>query len=150
MKNHILLFSLATSILVSCGSSKGTTTSSGKITNYYATTTENIMKLTTGMSVEEVTTALDCEPTDFYSNVKNGEKILVYKYRKTYQNVPANKKEDEKYLRGDKPVYPTKDEGNLYVVFDSKTNKLLNYITDSGRASGAKEINESLKIKYKN
>lgn len=149
MKNYILLFFVASALLVSCRLQKTAAPSSSKIINSYATTTENILKLTTGMSLDDVNRTLNCEPTDFYSNVNNGEKIVVYKYRKNLQSVPVNQKDDAKYLRGGKPVYQT-EEANLYVVFDSKTNKLVNYITQSGRDSGVKEINDALKIKYKN
>ena len=61
--------------------------------------------------------------------------------------MPTSAKNNENYLRGGTPVY--KDESNLYAVFDSKTNELIYYITDSGRKMGKNELNEALKLKLK-
>ena len=63
----------------------------------------------------------------------------------SYQEVPLKARNNEEFLRGGKAVY--KDESNIYIVFDAKTNKMVYYITDSGRKSGKKEINEALKFK---
>ena len=43
------------------------------------------------------------------------------------------------------PAIPTNVVGN--VIFDSKTNKMIYYITDAGRKSGKSEINDALKLK---
>lgn len=118
-----------------------------QVINNYATTTENIFNLSVGMSLDDVSRTLKAEPTDIYSNVKEKQKIVVYKYRKNYQEVPTKNKDDENYLRGGKKVF--KDEKDLYVVLDSGTNKLLYFVTESGRKSGKSELNESLKIKLR-
>ena len=52
---------------------------------------------------------------------------------------------DEQSLRGGSKRY--KDENNLYVVFDATTNKMLYYVTEKGRKSGSKKLNEALKLK---
>lgn len=118
-----------------------------QVVNNYATTTDNIFNLSVGMSLDDVSRTLKCEPTDIYSNIVDNQKIVIYKYRKNYQEVPTKSKDEANYLRGGKKVF--KDESNLYVVLDSKTNKLLYFITDSGRKSGKSELNQSLKVKMK-
>lgn len=120
----------------------------GQVLNNYATTTDNIFNLALGMSLDDVTKTLKAEPTDLYSNIIENQKIVVYKYRKNYQEVSKKAKDDATNLRGGKKVF--KDESNLYVVLDSKTNKLLYFITDSGRKSGKSELNQALKVKRKN
>lgn len=146
MKKYFYISLVAASMIgVGCKSGQMAATSSKGINNY-ATTTENMMNLSSGMSVGDVSRTLNCEPTDIYSNIADNEKILVYKYRKNFQNVPMAKENTEEFLRGGKPVFS--DESNLYVVFDSKSNKMLYYITESGRGSGEKEISNALKIKY--
>ncbi|MBM3454398.1 MAG: hypothetical protein FJX80_04535 [Bacteroidetes bacterium] len=148
MKNYIFIALAASTFLVSCKPKKTAAPSSSKIINNYATTTDNIFNLSNGMSLEDVRRTLDCEPTDVYYNLKNNQKVLVFKYRKNYQKVPVKQKDHEKFLRGGKPLY--KDEDNLYTVFDSKTNKLQYFVTDSGRKAGKREIMEALKLKLKN
>jgi len=118
-----------------------------QVVNNYATTTEYIFNLSAGMSLDDVSRTLKSEPTDIYSNIVENQKIVVYKYRKNYQEVPTKSKDDANYLRGGKKVF--KDESNLYIVLDSKTNKLLYFITDSGRKSGKSELNQALKVKLK-
>jgi len=147
MKNYIYIIIATSTLLVSCRAIKTGGPSSSKILNNYATTTEGIFNLSYGMSFEDVQLTLNCEPTDFYYNLKNNQKVVVFKYRKNYQKVPLNQKDHTDYLRGGKPIY--KDENNLYTVFDSKTNKLQYFITDSGRKAGKGEILEALKIKMK-
>jgi hypothetical protein len=118
------------------------------IKNNYATTTDSIFNLRAGMTLDEVSKTLKSEPTDVYSNIVDNQKIIIYKYRKNYQQVPTKKLDAAEYLRGGKSIY--KDESNLYVVLDSKSNKLLYFITESGRKSGKTELNNVLKIKLKN
>lgn len=140
MKNiFFIALSLVMTVLYSCAPAK--------VLNNYATTTEEIFKLDKGMSVSDVNSVLKSEPKDIYSNTVGSTKVLVYKYRLGYQKVPTNARNNEQYLRGGTPVY--KDESNLYVVFDSKTNEMLYFITDSGRKMGKNELNEALKVKLK-
>lgn len=146
MKKYLIISVTALLALNSCKSPQVAETSS-KVVNNYATTTENIVKLEAGMTLSEVNESLDCEPTDLYSNIQNNEKIVVYKYRKNYQEVPVKQKDHEKYLRGGKPVFM--EESSLYVIFDSKSNEMKYFITDSGRKSGKNEINAAWKLKLK-
>ena len=138
-KQHIIYIGFLTLALISCGPAK--------VLNNYATTTEEIFKLEKGMSVSDVNSILKSEPKDIYSTTAGQTKVLVYKYRHNYQKVPTSAKNNENYLRGGTPVY--KDESTLYAVFDSKTNELIYYITDSGRKMGKNELNEALKLKLK-
>lgn len=124
-----------------------TSCSMGKVVTNYCTTTENILMLNQGMSLQDVISALKVDPKDFYSNIVDGTKIVSFKYKRQYQQVPTKNKDDESFLRGGTPKY--KEEGNLYVVFDSKTDKMLFYITDSGRKFGQKEINDALKLRIR-
>lgn len=147
MKKYFVISGIITLGLISCKSKQAAEPAPKKIINNYATTTANIIKLEAGMMLSEVNQTLNCEPTDFYSNVDNNEKIVVYKYRKNYQAVPVKQKDQEKYLRGGKPLYM--DESSLYVIFDSKSNEMKYYITDSGRKAGKNEINTAWKLKLK-
>jgi hypothetical protein len=141
MKTISFLYIIGLSlVLFSCGLFRST-----KVTNNYATTTEQIFNLEQGMTLPEVSTTLKSEPKDVYANIETKTKIVVYKYRLNYQIVPLKAKNDEQYLRGGQSVY--KDEGNLYVVFSSDKNEMLYFITDNGRKMGKRELNEALKIK---
>jgi len=99
------------------------------------------------MSVSDVNSVLKSEPKDIYSTTAGQTKVLVYRYRHVEQKVPKRARDNENYLRGGTPVY--KDEASLYAVFDSKTNELIYYITESGRKMGKNELNEALKLKLK-
>ena len=137
MKKFVLYTFALVGLMTSCASSK--------VLNNYATTTENIFNLKEGMTLSEVKTTLNAEPKDVYSNTVNQTKIVVFKYRLSYQEVPLKARNNEEFLRGGKAVY--KDESNIYIVFDAKTNKMVYYITDSGRKSGKNEIKDALKFK---
>jgi len=50
-------------------------------------------------------------------------------------------------LRDGNSVYS--DESDLYVIFDSKTNNMLYYITQSGRNTAFREILQANKLKLK-
>jgi len=138
MRNINLIIVAIGLLLASCKSAK----------NNYATTTECIFNLRAGMTLEDVSKTLKSEPTDVYSNIVENQKVIIYKYRKNYQQVPTKKQDAAEYLRGGKSVY--KDEANLYIVLDSKTNKMLYFITDSGRKAGKSELNHALRVKLKN
>jgi hypothetical protein len=137
MKKRLLYAFIVVGSVYSCASSK--------VLNNFATTTDNIFRLEEGMTLNEVSTTLSVDPKDVYSNTVNQTKIVVFKYRLNYQEVPLKAKNNEECLRGGKAIY--KDESNLYVIFDSKTNKMIYYITDAGRKSGKSEINDALKLK---
>ena len=113
----------------------------------YCTTTEYIYQLRKGMTLNEVNTLLRIEPKDFYYSVKDGSKVVTYKYKLNYQQVPSNKRDRAEYLRGGEGVF--KEEGTLFVIFDAKTNQLQRYITDSGRASATKLLRNEQVLKIK-
>jgi hypothetical protein len=113
----------------------------------YCTTTEYIYQLRKGMTLNEVNTLLRVEPKDLYFSAKDGSKIVTYKYKIAYQEVPTEKKDRADYLRGGEGHY--KDEATLYVVFDAKNNQMLRYITDSGRSSSTKLLRNEQVIKLK-
>lgn len=141
MKTKSFLYIIGLSVvLASCGLFR-----SSNVSNNYATTTEQIFNLEQGMTLPEVSATLKSEPKDVYANIETKTKIVVYKYRLNYQEVPLKAKNDEQYLRGGQSVY--KDEGNLYIVFSSDKNEMLYFITDNGRKMGKRELNEALKIK---
>lgn len=113
----------------------------------YCTTTEYIYQLRKGMTLNEVNTLLRVEPKDLYFSAKDGSKVITYKYKINYQQVPSEKRDKADYLRGGEGIY--KDEGTLYVIFDAKTNQLQRYITDNGRSSAAKLLRNEQVIKLK-
>lgn len=143
MKNRILksIGLLSAVWLLSC-----LNTQAQSITNY-CTTTEYIYQLRKGMTLNEVNTLLRVEPKDLYFSAKDGSKIVTYKYKIAYQEVPTDKKDKADYLRGGEGHF--KDEATLYVIFDAKTNQMVRYITDSGRASSTKLLRNEQVIKLK-
>lgn len=97
------------------------------------------------MYLNEVSTTLGVDPKDVYSIIETQTKVLVYAYKLEHQQINAKLEKDEQSLRGGSKRYI--DENNLYVVFDATTNKMLYYVTDKGRKSGSKKLNEALKLK---
>ena len=147
MKNHLILLIILISFLTSKCSCSRRVFSSAKTINNYATSTDKMFDLTPGMSLDEVKKTLDCVPTDFYSNIRNDQKILVFKYRKNYQSFLPAVPRYLSSLREGNSVYS--DESDLYVIFDSETNNMLYYITQSGRNTAFKEILLANKLKLK-
>lgn len=104
-------------------------------TNYCATT-ENIWKLEKDMSLAQINATLGVEPYDVYINDQTHNKVLVYKYRLRTQDPSVTNQSgtyDEGALRNSEELFLSRDEKNLYVILDSKSNKLQQYITDTGR-----------------
>ena len=113
--------------------------------NYPCTTVEKIFNIHQGMYLNEVSTTLGIDPKDVYSIIETQTKVLVYSYKLEHQQINSKLEKDEQSLRGGSKRY--KDENNLYVVFDATTNKMLYYVTEKGRKSGSKKLNEALKLK---
>lgn len=113
------------------------------IPNY--TTIPEIYNLKKGMTMDKVNGALGVGPYEFYTNFYDGNKVLVYKYKKTYQVVPLNSQDNRENLSGGPERF--KNEGNLYVVFDQKTDAMEYFITTSGRKLARKIVNESNQLK---
>jgi hypothetical protein len=120
MKNLLILFT-AVVLLSSC--------KSAMIYNY--TTVKEIYDLKKGMSMSEVNSSLKVSPYEFYTNFEDGNKVLAYKYRRTYQKVMMGS--EVKKLNGQAIRY--KDDEDLYVIFEPKNNSMLYYATGLGRKS---------------
>ena len=109
------------------------------------TTVEKISNLHEGMLVAEVSNTLGVDPKEVYSIIENQTKVLLYSYKLEYQQINAKREKYQESLRGGSPRF--KDENDLYVVFDARTNKMLFYVTDKGRKLGSKKMKEALKIR---
>lgn len=110
-----------------------------------STTIEKIFNLHEGMLVTDVANTLGVDPREVYSIIENQTKVLVYTYKHEYQRINAKREKNQESLRGGPQRF--KDENDLYVVFDARTNKMLFYVTDKGRKLGSKKMNEALKLK---
>jgi hypothetical protein len=107
------------------------------VSTNYCTSTENIWKLEKDMSLAQINAVLGIEPYDIYINDQSHNKVLVYKYRIRTQDPAITNQSatyDSEALRNQEELFLSRDEKNLYVVLDSKTNKMLQYITDAGRS----------------
>jgi len=107
------------------------------VSTNYCTTPENIWKLEKDMSLSQINATLGVEPYDIYINDQSHNKVLLYKYRLRTQDPSISNQSgtyDEGALRNQEELFLSRDEKNLYVVLDSKTNKMLQYITDAGRS----------------
>lgn len=69
--------------------------------------------------------------------MENNEKVIVYKYKHTYQRVRGKYYELEKLNDGDELEYY--DESDLYVVLNAQNDKLKYYYTTAGMKS-AKDL----------
>ena len=141
MKNFTLktIFALLLVTLYSCKDTK-------VLTNY-CTIPSKIYNLKSGMSIDDVNTTLGVGPKDVYAVVENKTKVLTYKYKLEYQQVASARKNNEDRLRGGDQRFD--DEKTLYCVFDASSNKLLNFISESGRSSASKAIGVSLRFRLK-
>lgn len=131
MKNILILLSAAV-MLVSCKSTM----------IYNHTTVQDIFGLKKGMSMQDVNTSLKVLPYEFYTNFEDGNKVLAYKYKKTYQKVTSGS--EIKKLNGESLRY--KDDDDLFVIFDQKNDDLLYYITNTGRKSAKGILANSNKL----
>jgi hypothetical protein len=113
----------------------------------YCTNVEGIFKLHDGMTLDEISAALNVQPTDFYYALDDKYEVVTYTYRRNYQLVLRDEINDEASLRGGSSRY--KDEQTLFVILDANTKKMIYYITEPGRKKAAKEINYSLLYKLK-
>ena len=124
-----------------------TSCKNSKVLTSYSTNVEGIFKLHDGMTLDEVSSALNVQPTDFYYALDNKYEVVTYTYRRNYQLVARDRVNDEASLRGGPARY--KDEQTLFVILDANTKKLIYYITEPGRKKAAKEINYALLYKLK-
>ena len=100
------------------------------VSTNYCTTPENIWKLEKDMSLAQINATLGVEPYDVIINDQTQNKVLIYKYRLRTQETDAN---DENQLRNYNETFVSRDEIDLYVILDSKSNKMQQYITSTGR-----------------
>lgn len=107
------------------------------------TSVEEIYTLQTGMSLAQVNQALGVTPHEFYTNFQDGSKVVEYKYRRQYQQVSSSRL--PYVLNEGRESY--RDEESVFVVFDSKSGKMLNYITSSGLKSATVELNNGNNLK---
>ncbi len=135
MRNFLILFAL---FLTISGCSKKI------IPNY--TTVQEIYNLKKGMSLDRVNATLGIGPYEFYTTFEGGDKVLVYKYKKQYQLIPSNELNDREGLSGG-GTERYKNEGDLYIVFDQKTNEMVYFVTTKGREIAKKIINESNQLR---
>ena len=137
MKNlHIAFLSLIILWCIGCG----TTSQEALIVSPYYTSTAKIFNLKSGMSLDDVSSTLGIEPYDIYADAENGEKILVYKYRKFFEKDKKYKNTQDYLTGGGKDHYD--GDFNLYVYFDNYS-KMISFITEEGREDGEKIIRSS-------
>ena len=111
----------------------------------YCTTPENIWKLEKDMSLAQINATLGVEPNDVFLNDQSHSKVLVYKYRLRTQLTDSD---DENQLRNYNEYFVKRDEKDLYVVLDSKTNKLVHYMTETGRQNADDVQKRAVYFKY--
>jgi hypothetical protein len=107
--------------------------SSCRVVPYY-TTVKNMTQIKIGMKLDVVNSTLGINPHDYYLDVNNGKKIMVYKYKHRYHKVLKMEVPRERGLAGGSPRY--RKPSNAYFVFDQNSGKLEGYITDLGRKNG--------------
>lgn len=109
------------------------------------TTVEEMYKLEKGMSKEQVNTTLGIKPHEFYTSFDEAHTAVVYKYKKQFQKVKRDSVYETKNLAKGGTEY-FKNIGNLYVLFDSDSDKMDYFITTSGRKSATNVIAQSRSI----
>lgn len=116
--------------------------------NPYYTTVEKMYNLEPGMTVTDINKALGVNPYEIYMDVNNGNRVLVYKYKKRHQKIPVNKQNKEEFLATSSERYL--EEGSIYMIFSPKDNKLISYYTTSGRNRGLDELiwEDKMKLVY--
>jgi hypothetical protein len=135
MKKQIILILLAFTSVICC---------KAQILDN-CTTIEEIFKLNKGMSFQTVSNTLGVQPYEFYVNFENGNKVVVYRYMKQYQEVASKDVNARKGLTGGKEKF--KGASDLYVVFDTPTGEMLFYITDLGREKAGEILGSSNQLK---
>ena len=106
----------------------------------YYTTVKKMTQIRTGMKLDAVNSTLDISPHDYYLDVNNGKKIMVYKYKHRYHKVLKMEVSKERGLAGGSPRF--RKANNAYFVFDQNSGKLDGFITDLGRKKGEKILDE--------
>jgi|GEM_PF-1802764 len=110
------------------------------------TTVEEMYNLRKDMSKEQVNKTLGIKPHEFYSSFDEAHTAVVYKYKKEFQKVKRDSVYETKNLASGGMEY-FKNVGNLYVLFDSDSDKMDYFITSSGRKNATKVIAESRSLR---
>jgi hypothetical protein len=93
------------------------------------------------MTQGDIINALGVEPIDIYTNFENGYKVLLFKYKQEYQKVSAIRQDREENLKSGNVYYkPGKESKDLFIVLDSRTDKMITMVTSSGRGNSAKRV----------
>lgn len=104
------------------------------------TTIDKILKLNEGMSYQETTSTLGCEPYDIYSlNDKDNKTVYIWHYKKIKRN-----ELQETLKRRDGATSGTEViclEEIAYLTFDNK--KLISLVTDAGKGSAQRAENNA-------
>jgi hypothetical protein len=134
MKN-IFLILFVSGLLASCASAP----SSYNSPNY--TKVSKIFELKSGMTQGDIINTLGVEPFDIYTNFENGYKVLLFKYKQEYQKVSAARQDREENLKSGNVYYKSgKESKDLFIILDSKTDRMITMVTSSGRGNSAKRI----------
>lgn len=107
------------------------------------TTVEKIYKLKKGMSLSEVDNTLDAPAYDLYVNVENGVKMVEYKYVHRHLKVRGEYNAESNMNQG---ATRYTRPGDLVVVFDQSTGKMLYYYTNTGISDSKNALNQMNQI----
>jgi len=96
------------------------------------TTVDKVLKLSEGMSYQDVVNTLGCEPFDIYSlNDKENKTVLIWNYKKVKRSEePSVMNRREGATTGSEVICC---EEVAYLTFDGK--KLVSLVTDAGKGS---------------
>jgi hypothetical protein len=108
------------------------------------TTVSKIYKLHEGMELNEINALLDLTPYDVRINMANNEKILVYKYKHSFQRVRGKYYEFERLNNTEKMEYY--NESDIYIVLNAQNDKLKYYYTSAGLKSAKDLLKKENKI----
>lgn len=128
MKTRLSLALFVLTIALMSGCSSGVT-----VVKPYETSVDHIFRLKTGMTLNQVSTTLNCQPHQFYFDGSTGCKVVEYRYRRKYHE---RNKEDQVHYR---------DEGMLYALFFQ--DKLREIITSSGQQKSIQLLIDELNIR---
>lgn len=109
------------------------------------TTVPEIYNLRQGMTREEVTSTLGVQPVEFYASHKSGHKVLVYKYKKSFQRIPKDSIYEPEFLNK-RGLENFKEIGDLYVLLNGGDSKLDYFMTQNGRKLAPGKIDDGRKL----
>lgn len=104
-----------------------------------------IYNLRQGMTREEVTSTLGVQPVEFYASNRSGHKVLVFKYKKSFQRISKDSIYEPEYLNR-RGLENFKEIGDLYVLLNGADSKLDYFITQSGRKLAPGRIDDGRRL----